>query len=404
MGISKINTEDEFLLKEDKKISVALMSTFVILTAQYLILIFLNLFGSNMASRIQLLSKGIVGLVFVYAIPAVLRRNTVKFIFVYFTLTIVIMFHYLIFENNRPYITDMLFPIYTMSLPCFIYALSIRDFSVFKSIMKKAGNVVFIIGFIVAVFVFTGRISFEGYSMAFSNYMLLPAIVFIDDLLDKYSFKMLILFILTLIIILSVGSRGTILCLVVFAILKFFKRGGKRSYLRLIGNVCFIGSALLLLIFSDKIIMYLYSFIGGFGINSRTLRLFLSKDLYLSGRDRIYDKVLSEISEHLLFGIGIGGDRYILNGAYSHNIFIEIIANFGIFIGGIIIILIFICIIKALLQKNSLNYSIIAIWLCIGFVHFMVSNSYIVDMRFWIFLGVLLNIEWINPKMKGEGL
>jgi len=26
MGISKINTEDEFLLKEDKKISVALMS------------------------------------------------------------------------------------------------------------------------------------------------------------------------------------------------------------------------------------------------------------------------------------------------------------------------------------------------------------------------------------------
>ena len=113
--------------------------------------------------------------------------------------------------------------------------------------------------------------------MSFSNYMLLPAIVFIDDLLDKYSFKMLILFILTLIIILSVGSRGTILCLVVFAILKFFKRGGKRSYLRLIGNVCFIGSALLLLIFSDKIIMYLYSFIGGFGINSRTLRLFLSK-------------------------------------------------------------------------------------------------------------------------------
>lgn len=105
-----------------------------------------------------------------------------------------------------------------------------------------------------------------------------------------------------------------------------------------------------------------------------------------------------------MFGIGIGGDRYILNGAYSHNIFIEIIANFGIFIGGIIIILIFICIIKALLQKNSLNYSIIAIWLCIGFVHFMVSNSYIVDMRFWIFLGVLLNIEWINPKMKGEGL
>ncbi len=44
--------------------------------------------------------------------------------------------------------------------------------------------------------------------MAFSNYMLLPAIVFIDDLLDKYSFKMLILFILTLIIILSVGSNG----------------------------------------------------------------------------------------------------------------------------------------------------------------------------------------------------
>jgi hypothetical protein len=31
------------------------------------------------------------------------------------------------------------------------------------------------------------------------------------------------------------------------------------------------------------------------------------------------------------------------------------------------------------------------IWISLGFVHLMVSSSYIVDMKFWIMVGLLAN-------------
>ena len=70
--------------QDDKKISIALMSYFVVLTIQYLILIYFNLIETNTGSYIQLLSKSLVGLTFIYALPAVLRRSKIKFLIVYF--------------------------------------------------------------------------------------------------------------------------------------------------------------------------------------------------------------------------------------------------------------------------------------------------------------------------------
>ncbi len=404
VGMNESNPKPEVLYKDDKKISIALMATFVTLTAQYFILVFFDLSGLNVSSRIQLLSKGVVAMVFLYALPSVLKRSRIKFFVIYMLTTIVLLFHYLIFEGNRPYITDKMIPIFTMSLPGFIYASCIRDFAVFKSTMKKAANVVFFIGLLLTLLIFTGRASIGSYSMAFSYYMLLPAIMFTDDFLDKFSFKMLAFDILSIIIILSLGSRGAILCIMVFTLLKFFRRNAKLSNVRLIGDLSLIVVALIMLIYLDQILVYLYGFIGKFGINSRTLRIFLSQGLYLSGRDTIYESIVSEILKHPLFGIGIGGDRNVLGGAYAHNILIEIIANYGIPLGIVVILFIFINILKALLRKDPFDYSIAIIWLSLGFVHFMVSGSYIVDIRFWTFLGVILNITRNNSQIKNEAL
>jgi len=103
--------------QDDKKISIALMSSFVVLTIQYLILIYYNLIETNTGSYIQLLSKGLVGLTFIYALPAVLRRSKIKFLIVYFVSIFIFLLQYVIFPENRYYVVDLLFPFYFMSLP-----------------------------------------------------------------------------------------------------------------------------------------------------------------------------------------------------------------------------------------------------------------------------------------------
>jgi len=387
--------------RDDKKISIALMASFVILIIQYFILIYFNLLASGAGSGIQMISKGLVGLAFLYALPPVLRRSKVKAISIYGISIFVFLLHYTIFPENRVYIMGLVFPFFFMSLPAFIYALSLRDFEVFKIAMKKSGYMVFSVGLLIGILVLTGRSSVGPYSMSLSYYMLLPTILFLDELMDKFSFKMLILIGLSLLVIISLGSRGSLLGIAVFSILKFTRPNSKRTYKRALGHFSLVSAGIIGLIFLEKIIMSLYTFLRGFGINSRTLVLLLREDIHLSGRDKIYKIVLEEILKRPFLGIGIAGDTRVIGSGYVHNFFIEIIANFGVIVGMILSIVLILLIAKSLFSKNYYRYNLSIIWLSLGFVHLMVSDSYLTDLKFWIFLGLLIN-SLLNSKYGGE--
>lgn len=59
---------------DDQKISIAIMASFIVLTIQYFLLIYFNLIGTGIGSGIQLFSKVMVGVLFLYALPAVLKE------------------------------------------------------------------------------------------------------------------------------------------------------------------------------------------------------------------------------------------------------------------------------------------------------------------------------------------
>lgn len=386
-------SEDFKKYNEDKRISIALMASSVILSIQYFLLIYFNLLESGVGSRIQLISKALVGLAFLYAFKPVFKRSKIKAIGIYSLGIFVFLLHYTIFPENRVYIADLLFPFFFMSLPAFIYTLSIYDLKVFKKTMRKSGDIVFIFGSLVGVLVLLGRTSVGAYSMSLSYYMLLPTILFLDELMDKISIKMIVLTGLSLLIILALGSRGAILCVVVFVFLKFIRQNSKRSYKKHLGNFTIIGVGVITVIFLDNILISLYDFLQGFGINSRTLRLLLRENIHLSGRDRIYEMVIEEIINNPLLGIGLAGDTRIIGNSYVHNFFIEVIGNFGIMLGSFLCIGIIIFAIKSLLTKDILKYNLIIIWLSLGFVHLLVSASYLTDLKFWILLGLLINFS-----------
>lgn len=385
---------------EDKKISLALMASFVILTIQYFMLIYFNLLDTGTGSRIQLISKGLVGLAFLYALLPVLKRSSIKAIGIYGFSLLVFLIHFTIFPENRTYMTNLVFPFYFMSLPALIYTLSIKDLRVFKTIMKKSSYIVFIFGLLIGILVFFGRTSVGAYSMSLSYYMLLPTILFLDELMNKFSLKTLVLTGISLLIILALGSRGAILCIIVFIFLKFIRPNSKRTYKRAFGHFSIICVGVVALIFMEQILMSIYNFLLRFGINSRSLILFTRENIYLSGRDRIYENVLSEILENSILGIGIAGDTRIIGNSYVHNFFIEVVGNFGVVLGSILSITVLLLIIKSLLTKDTLKYNLFIIWLSLGFVHLMVSSSYLTDLKFWIFLGLMINFNKAVAKRK----
>lgn len=389
----KIVRKKNMIIKksDDTKISIALMASFVILTIQYLILIYFDLLGTSDAARVQLISKVLVGILFLYALPAVLKRSKLKFIGTYFIAVLIFIINYLIFPENHVYLNEIIFPFFFMSLPAFVYSMSIKDWNVLKQIMKKASLIVFIFGTILGILIFSGSASAGAYSMSLSYYMLLPAIIYLDRFFDKPATGTFLIVLVSLLVILALGSRGAILCIGVFVLLKSIKSSDKLTYKRLYFHLTFFGVFLFTFIFRSNILEYLYNHLQNFGISSRSILLFMREDVHLSGRDSIYQSINTAILDNPLLGIGIGGDRLILGGSYAHNLFIELLANFGIVFGAVLIITLISLIFKILLIKDREKYNMIIIWLSLGFVHLMVSSSYLTDIKFWIFMGLIMN-------------
>lgn len=373
---------------KDRKISIAIMSPFFVLMAQFFVLYYFNIINTNMGQMVQLLSKATVGLFFIYSFLTVFKRNGLIFIFIYCCFATIFLLNFLFFQQNAPYLKATLFSFFFMCLPCFVYSFSINNLLVFKSIMKKTGTIVFFIGAITAFLAITNRISLGPYSMSLSYYMLLPVIVHMNNFFVKRSIESSLITTIAVFIIFALGSRGAILCIGIYVILCFMTQSGKNS----VKNWVFKLSAFFTLFFSVFFLKEIFTFLNNilikYNIHSRTIALFLRDKVHLSGREVIYSTIVDQIKTHPLMGIGLAGDRLYTGGTYSHNIFLEIISGFGIIAGTIILLILGYITIRSLFLKNKAIANLMLMWFCIGFVALIVSGSYLTSFQFWIFLGL----------------
>jgi O-antigen ligase len=383
-------------VNSDKLISLAIMSSFFVLTFQYLILIYFDLINTSMGSQIQLVSKAIVGSFYLIALPFVLERNKVFFLGSYLISIFVFLFTYFLFPENTQYIWSNLFPHFFIALPSFIYAFSINDFRELKKVINKTGCGVFLIGTLIFILVFIGESSVGRYSMSLSYYMLMPLLIYTDKLFNKFAFFDLIVVIISIIIILGLGSRGALLCYTVFLFYRITFKKEKLNFKSLLKYLSGFFTTIILLLFHRLILKSIYNLLLDFDIRSRTLSLFMENGIHLSGREELYSIILNQISKNPILGVGLFGDRRFLGG-YVHNIFLELWVQFGIIIGSSLIVLLLFIIYQIFIKiKEKSLIDMMSIWFSMGFVHLLVSSSYISDFRFFIFLGLSLNI--LNKK------
>lgn len=374
----------------DKKISIAIMSSFIVLTFQYLVLVYFNLIGSSTGNVIQLFSKLTVGCFYVLAVPTVLKRNKLFFFWTYLIGVTLYVFNFLIFTENREYLIATAFPFFFTSLPTFVYVYNLKDWNTFMRTMKKTSIVVFFISFFIAVLVLAGNNDMGEYSMSLSYYMLLPLIVFLNGLFEKFKIIDFLYIVVSLIIILALGSRGAILCMLVFIILKALIQLKRLTYFKFFVYLILVCMMIFSIFFLDEILQFSYEFLlNNLGIKSRTLQLFQEENLYLSQRDLIYKSVTNEIARQPIMGLGMAGDRKFAGGVYVHNILIEVFAHFGIILGVFLLFIVLFMILFTLKTEDTKKQSMIIIWFCIGFVPLFISSSYLIEFKFWILMGLV---------------
>lgn len=388
------------LKKDDRRISLAVLSYFVVLFIKFMLI---YIFGENYSEIIISISIIAQALIYIYSFPIILKRNFNLIFMLYILFLSYILIDLIIYPNKSEYTFNILFSLLFVSLPTYIYVFNIEFNEIFMKSMKDIGDILFYLSILFIIFILLGIISVDKYDMSLSYCLLFPLIIKTDKFFENIYFRNSFSVLFLLILILILGARGPILAFIVFSFLKLINKLKKLKKNEVLTLLILFVILILFILHADYYLLNMQK-LGYeiFGFKSRTLELFLRDFNYSSGRDYIYSTLLKAIDKRPFLGYGISGDRMIMGSfaKYSHNIFLELIIQFGIIIGGSLIFILLFLITKGLLEKDNLKYNLFIIWLSLGFVPLLVSNSYLVAINFWILLALMIKNENLNIKKR----
>ena len=338
-------------------------------------------------------------LFFLNALPAIIRRLNAKdlsCVFVY-----IILFVLSFVASDVPEVFSISFRnIYLWCFPYFLLSLAVVDV---QDLFNKLTPISFITIIIVFLRMFTLNFSSDSYSQDLGYDVLLPFMVFVLLYMKKKRILYFIPVVLSLLFMFMSGSRGPLLCAIMGISLSYF------SFHKIDFKV--VGSALVFFVFyaiysiySVEILTYLLDLFKSLNVSTRSIDFMLHSDLGKDvAREKLREVAFNYIINHPLFGTGVINDRayifshYVINktatiyGSYCHNFFLEIMMQFGLF-PGLLIIGGFLYKLFVIFKKSVCHVvkEYFIILLTIGFFPLMVSRSWITFHYFYLLLGIFL--------------
>lgn len=333
-----------------------------------------------------------------------------KFFYVFFSLLIIsILFSIVLnpkvvfFIFPQSFYTTGVIPLVVFNIPIFLLFCTGLDLNRFLRYGAKFSVVVLLTATLAFLnYVVIKQIDLPDY-MTFAYFIVSPVFLTFIYAVTKNRTYFLPSFMGTIIVLIG-GSRGALLTILIFyffCYLNFLlsKSSGISNFLKLISAIAFV----LLAINSGFIFSTVRLLIEGLGYDSRALTFFSSLDITKifgsisgDGRAEIWAESIRKIN---LMGYGIFGDRTILffdnKPVYAHNWVLEVILNFGLPIGLLVVSSLLMTIFMATYSANLsgridfkyLSYSVIVILL----VKHMISASYLNSLDFCLYAGIAIN-------------
>lgn len=227
----------------------------------------------------------------------------------------------------------------------------------------------------------------EDYSMSCGYAMLLWFLILMDHFFTYHKWYDLVGAIFNIALILFSGSRGPIVCIGVYVILKTLFSNQLSKGKRLIVVVLLFAGIVGFYIYYQAIALKLYSYAQSAGFNGRSLRLLINNNITSdSGRSTLVTYYLSKLQERPVLGYGLAGG-WISSGSYPHNIIVEFLYSFGYPIGVLITCIWVVTIVRGTMDRKANRQRLSHIFIAESVMFFM-SNSFLLSPVFFLCLAV----------------
>lgn len=194
--------------------------------------------------------------------------------------------------------------------------------------------------------------------------------------------------------LISLGSRGPLLCVLTFVFLYLLF---VRLRLSVWSNIGISGLAIILYLQFDSLLNFTSQLVAQMGLSTRIFTLMENSALADdSGRQFIQQKLMAAMDISPIFGYGLAGDQSVA-GAYAHNFALEVIVSFGWIIGVLLLLLITVTLIKSFLSTtNESEKGFWLVLLCCGVVKLFLSSTFLQESYLFLLLGYCS--QMINKK------
>ncbi len=315
-------------------------------------------------------------------VNSILHRIDAKLICSVIALCMLFLINAVCFRENLVYMKDTLITFSVTCFPMFALAYMIDDFDVLRRSMLKYSRISAVISGVMFIFlIFKVIPSFheDQYSMGYGYSLLIPSLLlFVNGFEEKNIFD-ISLTVLTVFSIISLGSRGPILVIAVFAVAYYARKGIKQFLFTAI----FI---ILLAVCFEWILSALSTLFVELGLESRTLQLLSQESVSMSGREQMYEFLKNQILINPFKIRGINAE-YLFYGVYAHNLYLELLYQFGVVFGGLFsVALTALSFHEVFFRKNTLTL----IYMCVSMIQLMVSSSLWITITFWCWMGFAL--------------
>ena len=287
---------------------------------------------------------------------------------------------FIFYPENIPFIQERFPPIILKALLFFVLGLIVTINKDKMNLLGEVSCLALLVNILYLAYAM-GTDSLKDDNMSIA-YDVLPNVLFILN----YAFnkKKLIPWLfaaLSIFFSLSLGTRGPIVIICVFVISCLWRKSNLRTSRKIIMFIIFM-IAISLFANSDlyiSVLEWLASVFKNLGMTTRTIDKLLSNEMisYVSGRDVIFKTALQKIAERPFLGYGIYGD-WVWNGWNVHNIYLELLVNYGVILGPVILIWCIFQIFKTYIKtRNSYAKDMIAVMVPFIFVRGIFGGEYL---------------------------
>lgn len=301
-----------------------------------------------------------------------------------------------LFPQNADVLVNRLFSFSLLTLPYYYIGVTLDIKRFYKFFYYISVVAVFMCAFYELLYAqsasYTGDVDTSEYNMELA-YSILPHVLMVSwRALKSFVILNIAPMLLGLMLLLSFGTRGPVICAIVFiAIYLLFIRPSKyQKTMRIITVAC----AVYAMSFLDQFMTFMQLMTFQLGMSTRIFDKYFEGELEdSSGRDYIRETLLRELSiDNSLFGHGVLGSYPYVN-TYPHNIVLEFLFSFG-WVWGIAILFCIVYIIAKMLintHQCEINVTFGIILVIASILKLCFSSTFVDDALFFMLLGYCVN-------------